>query len=311
MIHEYALQPDALSTWTSFQIFFDQFGFSKGRVISKYPKHWKRLVYQAVERQQPTALERARIEESLRTIDDRLLEQKRAYNGEMDWLENAIDVDRVNPFKAIIAKVFPSPCLNAVVADEVDEAHPLWLVETQRIVARTPEGMTESIGPALRVSSEIIFVDPHFDPDAYRFREPLEAFVSAALVGGIAVKRIEYHFKDDQRTKPQFNEHFEETCRRKLAPLVPVGSDLRLVRWKERSGGKGFHARYVLTEKGGFLVENGLDEGNEGETTPIVLLSSALHAEVWTDFQKHEDISQCTYEFDNEMIIAGTKEVER
>ena len=45
------------------------------------------------------------------------------------------------------------------------------------------------------------------------------------------------------------------------------------------------HPRYVLTEKGGFKVEVGLDAGARGETTPIDLMTQDEHASVWSDFK--------------------------
>jgi len=53
-----------------------------------------------------------------------------------------------------------------------------------------------------------------------------------------------------------------------------------------RVGGETFHARYVLTERGGIRFDVGLDEGPVGETTDVTLLDTQLHITRWNDFQE-------------------------
>ena len=47
MLFEYAVEPDALARWNPLWQALDQFGISHGRIISQFPKHWQRLVYDA------------------------------------------------------------------------------------------------------------------------------------------------------------------------------------------------------------------------------------------------------------------------
>ena len=49
MLAEYALDPELLSNWRDFRFYISQFGASQGRMISRYPKHWKRLVIEATQ----------------------------------------------------------------------------------------------------------------------------------------------------------------------------------------------------------------------------------------------------------------------
>lgn len=69
MLYEYALEPALLNNWKDFRYFAEKFGVSRGRMIARYPKRWKRLVYE------PPAnggeIERKRIEEGLSRLDDR------------------------------------------------------------------------------------------------------------------------------------------------------------------------------------------------------------------------------------------------
>lgn len=51
------------------------------------------------------------------------------------------------------------------------------------------------------------------------------------------------------------------------------------------------------------MINNGLadDDGHGGQVTPVILLNSEVYVEVWNDFQKLADLTQCPNEFDNEL----------
>ena len=266
------------------------------------------MVYEAVQKNRPTEIERARIEMRLQNIDDCLMKKSRDYNGEQSWVENALTQHESAPFHAVITHVKQPNTETVLVANEVDETNLYWNVPTQQATARVAQDLAMAVSSLLQSAKEIIFVDPHFDPDVRRFRRPLEKFLEQALFQNSRLRRIEYHFKDGYN-KPNFDKDFMRLCQRKIAPLVPIGSEIKLVRWKERAGGEDFHARYILTDKGGVLIDKGLDDDDDdgGQTTLIVLLKPNIYAKVWKDFQKFVDLTHCTYEFDNETTIAGIK----
>src|SRR5690606_977065 len=47
MIHEFAVDPEALTGWQNFRYVVEKFGIPQGRLISRFPKEWKSLVYDA------------------------------------------------------------------------------------------------------------------------------------------------------------------------------------------------------------------------------------------------------------------------
>ncbi|MBK9437656.1 MAG: hypothetical protein IPN51_06640 [Chloracidobacterium sp.] len=177
MIHEFALDPNAISDWQSFRFFIDQFGSSKGRLISRFPKKWKRMVYEALVEKKPTDLDRSRIEERLKNIDDRLLSGARVYEPELTWIANAVNQHSVKPFRAIIT-VDSSSEPHQITAQDVDETNSTWNVPTNISVVRTAEAMATAVGPLLEISSEIIFVDPYFDPERDDFVDLLKNSLS-------------------------------------------------------------------------------------------------------------------------------------
>ena len=46
MIKEYALDPQVMASWDNFRFFSSQFGCQYGRMISKFPSGWKRIVFE-------------------------------------------------------------------------------------------------------------------------------------------------------------------------------------------------------------------------------------------------------------------------
>jgi hypothetical protein len=136
--------------------------------------------------------------------------------------------------------------------------------------------MAQCIAPLLRMSRELSFVDPHFDPQRIENRNPLRGFLFAASqyrdIGPII--KVEIHTSDaDNKPGAQT---FRERCERLLPEIIPMGMTVRVYRWRQRDGGEKLHNRYVLTELAGVQFHVGLDEGNPGETYEIDLLEESV-----------------------------------
>lgn len=305
MLHEYALDPQAISTWQTFRYFVDRFGVHHGRMIARFPKRWERMVYDTTLGR--GEIERKRIEEGLIQIKAKLLRQSRSYDSELSWLENAETQHRTHPFHAIIACSNASCTAAVLIADEVCETTELWNIPSQIHAPRIAEEMARRVQPFLAASSEVLFVDPHFNPDELRFRRSLEHFVEQTIAANRQLTRIEYHLKYDDN-KPS-SEYFANQCKNKLPSLIAAGIELRLIRWKQRTDGREIHARYILTEIGGISFDPGLDEGEIGELVQLTLLEPSIYKQVWTDYQHTPSSNELvtTYEYYDEVVITGTK----
>src|SRR4051812_5389942 len=106
MISEYALEPQVLCNWRDYRFFVAQFGVPKGRLISRFPKSWKRLVIEAA--QATGELEFLKIAESLSNIDHLLIQRMHQWDPKQSWLPNAIEEHAKRPFAAIIARENPA-----------------------------------------------------------------------------------------------------------------------------------------------------------------------------------------------------------
>jgi hypothetical protein len=62
----------------------------------------------------------------------------------------------------------------------------------------------------------------------------------------------------------------------KFARVIPDGMALTIFRWRERDGGADFHARYLLTDKGGIGIDAGFSAEGNHQTTDMHLMSVAL-----------------------------------
>jgi hypothetical protein len=126
MLYEYALEPALLNNWKDFRYFTEKFGVSRGWMLSRYPKRWKRLVYESLSN--CGEIERKRIEEGLHRLDDRLLDREGEWNPQRDWLTNAEAEHLRRPFHAVVARAKPNQREFVLEGDGIDETHPLWNV---------------------------------------------------------------------------------------------------------------------------------------------------------------------------------------
>jgi hypothetical protein len=126
--------------------------------------------------------------------------------------------------------------------------------------------MAANIGPLLRISREIILVDPYFKPWAPKYQKTLRALAYSAerQRGGLIMTRLEIHTTLMRPLETLDTGEFLTTCENKLPGLVPAGRPLSVVLWEEKDGRK-LHNRYVLTERGGILIGTGLDPQGSGE----------------------------------------------
>jgi hypothetical protein len=276
MIHEFALDPGVLASWGAFRYFVDQFGVAHGRLISRFPREWKRLVYEACTGCLP--VERKRIEESLRSIDKKLISTGRDYLRSRPWINNAIQSHAERPFRAILTTASHAAGSDILNAEEVTSETPRWKVDRGFPVARQALPMADAAAALLRCSSEIVFVDQHFYCAAKHGR-PLAQFLTHACSGS-PLRRLEYHLNADGAAD-WFREELDK--QRRFLNLPP-GIRMGFFRWKTVDGGDNMHPRYILTEIGGVRFDYGLDEGADGETTDVELLSDNVYSARWAQF---------------------------
>jgi hypothetical protein len=254
MIFEYALEPQLLSSWSNFQRLVGLFGIPNGRLISRYPKRWARLVYDSV----PSGTtEKAKIEIALKRVErELLLPRNHQWDDTSDWLSNAINEHVRAPFHALLASNSSSDCSLVIDATDLDctDLPPLLKAGPRRIVTRNASELGKALRPLLLLSERILIVEPNFTIKSRRFRDPLEAIVLAALDLQEKVRTtctIELHLGmdklDDYSDKTAALDSF-------LSPHIPESMSISVVGWHKDD----LHNRFVVTDCFGIMLGEGL-----------------------------------------------------
>jgi len=301
MLYAYAIEPDALASWGNCARILGLMGFQHGRAIAAYPsrKRWKALVRAACrERNELGDRDRRRI---LRKLDQSNAKMIR-WGGPNDydetvapteerWVRNAIArqdaVARratMQTLHAILATRNPENHADVVLDGDVEESHPKLDVPREAPVLRQPEALAEHIRTLVSNSGELLLIDPHFNPHEYRWRPVVKACIALAAGTPCGNRRVEIHTLDGDRKSSL--DDFERACRKWIPDMLPVQvTSIRVCRWRIRDRGPhDFHARYVLTDRGGYRLDKGLDE-EHGVAQSVGLLADQEWRRVWEGFR--------------------------
>ena len=287
MIHEYALEPELVATWKSrgdARYFGESFGIGRGRLVSRYPRVWRKHVYDAA--QDATDMEFKRLDALLDQLCECMVRRSLGHfdRTKGDWLENAQREHTQRPFFAILARDTAEQEPRILRADDISQEHPLWGLDHPP-PPREANAMASAVAPALRISSTIIFVDPYFRPWKRRFRRSLKAFLREAVSarpGSVVPARVEILVADrDKGTE----EYFRGECDRWLPRCIPRGVQVILRRLAKKEKSERLHSRYILTELGGIEFPGGLDEADEeGQVEGPKLLPRKEYEVRWAQY---------------------------
>lgn len=279
MLFEYALEPKAIgSSWSNARYWLEKFGFDHGRLISKFPSKWERKVLEAAREAGMGDVHYKSLVEKLRKASaDAVASFGREYDHtDPSWTSNALRQHGLRSFHAIVvAEVSDSPeCMLS--ADNDDDTHELMVSATNWEVPRVSVELAKAMTPLLQTARRVMFVDPFFDIRNSRYRATLKDCLSVVSASSNANVECEVHFRDhDSRPPAEFIERNAHTW---LAGVIPVGMSIKLFVWSENRGGADFHARYLLTDRGGMNIEAGFSAEGESQRVDVTLLSR----DVWS-----------------------------
>ena len=146
---------------------------------------------------------------------------------------------------------------------------------------REPAKVAAHIETLVRNSRELMLIDPHFDPSVSRWRPVVQACFALAAQAVHGTLRLEIHTLAGRtrrsttvRDEPS-REEFERRCRSHVPGMLPVPvTSVRICRWRIRGDAPDdFHGRYVVTDRGGYRLDKGLDL-ERGKAQPIGLLAA-------------------------------------
>ena len=275
MHYEYAVEPQAIgSSWENFRYLIEKFGFDKGRLISQFPKSWFRDVYEAANSLSP--IQRKMVEEALNQAKkNKVVRNGRTFDPAIgSWLDNTLAQHKLKPFHAIISSQVPKDEASALSIDTLDESAPLMKVPRESDIPRDIKSITTALLGLLQFGSRLVFVDPYFDPFNPRQRKLFREILS--LVRKINPSAVcEFHYRNDTK-KRLSNEILRREAATLSSDIIPSGMKISFFCWCEKDGGEDFHARYLLTERGGIRVDAGFEPVGSQETTDFSIMDSDL-----------------------------------
>lgn len=297
MVYEYALDPALVATSTNrilCNLLKDSFGPGKGRLVSRFPGKWKKQVWQAFEElsgalpdtdrdRAQIQSEKERLTELIQRLSDVWIKREEyIWNPDETWLPNAAAEHQRIPFRAILTSTPMDERTPALTIDDLTDENERWGIPHGVSTLRKAENFSALVAPLLRCCQKAIFVDPHFNPSKYRYRQALGSFLMemASPCSVRSKKQAELHCKGDV----DYDRDFARECETRLPELIPSAMVLSIRRWKERVPGENFHNRYILTDIGGIAFGHGLDEGRDGQSDDLHLLDEKQYFLRWSQY---------------------------
>ena len=275
MYQEYAVEPAAIgSSWETFRYLIEKFGFQEGRLISRFPAKWERLVIEAAKMADVSDIAFSRITEKLRKEKRiKIINSSREYNSNLgSWIANARTAHVVKPFHAIIAQGRHKED-EIVAPEDLEESHPLMIASRSRNVPRTSKKLAEAFLPLLLSAREVDIVDPFFDLQNPQYTNLLSLLLSSMYDSRKNKKEnlsIRIHFR---RNGGEPSEQFLlQNAHKWVRGWIPESFELHLYEWREKPGGEDFHARFLLCDCGGLIVDPGFAAVGQHESAAISLL---------------------------------------
>lgn len=280
MIKEFALDPAVpAQSFKDCRFFLDALRIENGKVLARFPKNWKRMVYDAAQMLHQGKVELSRIEASLGAMTACALFSCGRPSGDPaeSWLKRALIEHERSPFTAIITSEAKPGTPYVIAADDAYTSREFQSAG-QHEIARTAREIVECVGLLLRAARVVKLVDPHFKASAARWRRGLQRLVEIVPPGAV----VEIHRQDSGELEGNQRSWFDGPVQRVLKNGVIVKVFLHP---KNR-----MHNRYILTEQGGASFGTGLDDhedGDEGVTNEddVVLLTEAQRHAKWSKYE--------------------------
>lgn len=301
MIYEFALEPALVARWhdrREYSFFDEKFGIRFRRIISGYPKNWKRLVWQAFSESPAADNQNAQIRMAalIPFLWQNAVRRYSTFPEILDWLEKAEAEHIERPFQAIVARENPREqdfVINA--RGLIENGHELWSIPERNTTPRSAEEIANEVAQLVRFCRRAVIIDPYFDPSKLRFRQTFSAILSKCRENLCGPDRIqvEWHTSIDRcfrnweigSDRDPDDEMIEyqklaSACQRELPALIPAGMQLKVVVWTQKEGGEKLHNRYLLTDICGVLFGTGSDEAentDSDESDDIILLEEGQY----------------------------------
>ena len=288
MIKEIAIDPNLFSRDPNFLIsVIDELGFHKGRLLSLFPRKWKKKALEYIQKL-PDGRRKSKIIDKI--LDKEGLISKKSgldYNPNMSWLENINNVQANKAFDAVIGLCNKNYELVVCDDDYVTFEEPPLFTKLQLSVERKALPISNAVKKLISHSKQIRFIDPYFDVlDVDKRWLNVLGKCLAHIKNDFT--EIEIHFSYSKVLGYGNDwENYYSRFSGWLKDLIPEGIIVSFFAWNTQKNGEKFHDRFILTDKGGVNSSVGLDEGRSGETTLLSLCDRNTRTEIWKRYDRN------------------------
>lgn len=296
---EYAVEPSLFDDYNQARLILGGFGVDRGRLIAAFPRKWQREVMRQLSGY--TEMQRKTFIEKLSRLDSILVPRSCPYDGGIAWRDQAFACDLTEPFHAIITNGVDAHQKSIDGTGDL-ESMPLWQVKGRASIPRNARELATALNFIIGRCSEILIVDREFIPSGGtgdKWLKPIQ-LIATILASHNRVTRFELHSLDKPHARWPTGK-FSIDCSQYLPRFVPKSLSMSANLWRQRPAGIQFHERLIITDRGGVLLDPGIDEGKPGETYDIRLLSSVECVEYFGRF----DRSSSSYDLVESVSIQG------
>jgi hypothetical protein len=287
MLYEYAVEPKAIaSNWEACRYLSEKFGFHRARLLSEYPKKWLRLAIEAAA-PLPDVEKKTVVEKLIQLKRNAGIHSGRGYDpAGGDWLTNAVAQQALKPFHAILASQNPDGHTFVLTTDKVDESDALMVAPRDVEVIREAPSLASEMALMLENARIVVFVDAYYDPFDARYQSTLRECLKLVKSANRCTN-CDIHCLEERSASTTA---IERSARAKFGKVIPAGITVTIYRWRKKAGGADFHARYLLTDRGGIRIDAGFSAEGGAETTDMMLMDFALSQEKRRAFERDANV---------------------
>jgi hypothetical protein len=244
---EFAVNPEQVNSLENLAQLKSSFDFSRGTLISAFPKNWLALLDQRLAGNL-SQIQKQRLVALLTTIRDRaVVKSGREYAG-FNWVQAAHAINDQKPFYSIVGSDTNAPPRHLTSLEQLE------LIDFETFgsidVPRNAQSLIQPVFSLLLASTKIRLVDPFACPTKPSVISVLQALFA---VIGTKVCTVEI-YSEEAAAQHLVEQHFRQLIRQ-------LPANVRLIWFVLNDGGTGqLHQRLLFNERGGVIFDRGFIE---------------------------------------------------
>lgn len=277
MLHEFAINPRAMTNFDRVSRFIEACGPGSPRLIANFPHGgWLKLAITSCAAAGLNVASLKKIEIVIETAikRGRFMSRGRPYDDTATWIDCAIKEHGRLPFRAIVSGSDLNPQAGCLSVDADLSENKSWNPPRSATVERSTAELVGAIAPMLHLARRVILIEPYFDIGDRSFTDPIRAMLLAASSKPPRLEEVHLHIAN---RFDGLRAYLERDRLADLERLVPDGVTGRVFIWQKEiiptdpNAKDKLHDRFLLTDRGGVQIGWGF-KTERGSKTTISLL---------------------------------------